>query len=143
MLSSPSLTAHAAKSGVCKLVMRLEPVAECAAQHTGRGARRSAFQDEVLAVEEIGGVSAVEREWFESGERCEFSRGPLPSIAQHAVNAECALALGKCVHRRGAPAGKIEVAMLFRGLLIAPRVFPLIAVRGPIRSALPLGFSGQ
>src|SRR5260370_35500439 len=99
MLNSPYLTAHAAKSGVCKLVMRLEPVAERAPQHARCGARRPAFQDEVLAIEEIGGVSAVEREWFESGDRCKLSRRPLPPLAEHAVTTEAALALGSDVNR--------------------------------------------
>src|SRR5258708_39396616 len=107
MLNSPYLTAHAAKSGVCELVMRLEPVAERAPQHACRGARRPAFQDEVLAIKELGGGSAVEREWFESGEGGEFSGSPLPPVADHAVNGEGALAPGKRVHRGGTPACEI------------------------------------
>src|SRR5258708_22364922 len=142
MLSS-LLAAHAAKSGVCKLLMRMEPVGERAPQHARCGARRPAFQDEVLAIEEIGGVSAVERKWCECGERGKFSGSPLTPIAEHAVNTEGALALGKYVHRGGAPACEIEIAKLLRRPFLAPRVLPLFALRGSVCRALPLGFSEQ
>ena len=72
------------------------------------------FNDEVFAVEEIGGVAAVERKRLESGERSKLGGGPFPAVAQHAMNAEGALAFGKRVHRRGTPAGEIKVAECWR-----------------------------
>src|SRR5205807_3139382 len=115
----------------------------CAPQHACSGARRSAFQNEVFAVEEIGGVAAVERERFESGEGNEFGGSRLPAIAEHAVHSESALALRKRIRRHGTPAGEIKITKLFRGLFRAPWVFPLATVRCAVRRALPLGFGGQ
>src|SRR6202040_2645759 len=114
--------AYAAKSGVGKLVVRLKPVAECAPQHAGRGARRSAFQDKVFAIEKIGGVTAVERERLESGERSELGGSPLPTIAQHAVNTEGAAAFRKRIHRRGTPAGEIKIAACGIWSLFSPGI---------------------
>ena len=51
--------------------MRLEPVAERAPEHAGRGAAGSSLLDVVLAVEEVCGVARVEREGLETREGLE------------------------------------------------------------------------
>ena len=70
---------------------------------------------------------------------------PLPSMS---LNAEGALACGKCVHRRGTPAGEIKVAESGCGRFLAPWIWICImtialAVRRAVCCALPLGFGGQ
>src|SRR4029077_6826071 len=52
---------HATETRVHVGIVRLKPVTERAAQHAGGRARGPAFHDEVLVVEEVGGVSAIER----------------------------------------------------------------------------------
>src|SRR5581483_3417219 len=69
------------KTGVDIWVIGTEPVAETGPQETGCRARRGAFHDVMLAVEEIGGVAGVERKFFESGEGSEDGGGPLPAVA--------------------------------------------------------------
>src|ERR1700758_3227320 len=88
------LLLHTAELGVNVRIVRLKPVAEAAAQHAGGGARRSALHDEMLAVEKIRGVAAIEGKRLESRQRPEGRRSPLPAIAEKIVYAEMARAEG-------------------------------------------------
>src|SRR5580704_1785051 len=143
MICGKQSAAYAAKPRVNELIVRLEPVTEGAPQHACGGARRSALHDEVFAVEEIGGVTAVERKGLEPGERGELGGGPLPPVTQYAVDAEGALASGKRIHRHGIPTSEIKVAERVCRLCAPPRICPLLAVWSGICGALPLGFRGQ
>src|ERR1017187_5825137 len=101
---------HATESRVHVLVMWLKPVTKCGPQHARGGTRRAALHDEVFPIEEIRRVAAVERKWFETGERRELARGPFPSISHEVVYAESALPLRKRIHRHRIPTMKIEIA---------------------------------
>src|SRR6266516_7306819 len=100
-MSNSSIRIYAAKPCIHILVVRLEPVAECGSQHASGRARRAAFHDEVLSIEKVCRVSAVKRKRLESLEGRENRRGPLPSIADHAIHAERAAALRMGIHRCG------------------------------------------
>src|ERR1700758_213840 len=82
------LITHAPKSGIDVRIMRLKPVAKRPAQHASGCTRRTAFDDVVLSVEEIGRVARVKRERLESRKRCKDGGGPLPAVPHKAVNAE-------------------------------------------------------
>jgi hypothetical protein len=64
----------------------------------------------MFAVEEIGGVTTIERKRLESGEGSEFSGSPLPTIAQYAVNAVSAAPFRKSIDGRGTPSREIKIA---------------------------------
>src|SRR5580704_18759473 len=90
---------HAAKASVDVLVMGLEPVAKCGAQHARGSAWRAALHDEVFAIKKVSGIARVKRKGLEPRKRCEYSGCPLPPIAQHIVHAEKTLAVGKGINR--------------------------------------------
>ena len=138
--------------------MSLEPVAKCRPEHACGGARRPAFHDEVLAVEEICGISAIEGKRLESGVRGELRGGPFPSIAQHSLDTEIARPLGESIDGRGIPLMKIKVPELGGNSIPTGRgrgrprrqppgrrrygkLFPLLT--GSVRSAVPLRFRGE
>src|SRR5271169_594365 len=131
--------------------MCLEPVAERRSEHAGGGKRRATLHDEMLAIKEISRVPAVETKWLETGKRSEGGGRPFPPVAQHAVNAESALASRKSVHGHGVPAVKVKIAELVVGLVIglgigrlaAPRVRPCLSVDAAVGSTVPLRFRGE
>src|SRR6266700_3433797 len=110
MIQLLRLVIHAAESRVHVLVMCLEPVAKCRTKHARSRARRSTLHDEVFAIEKISRVSAVERKRLKPGKWRENSGRPLPTIAQHVVYSESALAFGEGVHRCGIPVAEIKIA---------------------------------
>src|SRR5271165_2891337 len=123
--------------------MWLEPVAKGGTQHAGRGPRRCAFHDEVLAVEEIGRIPPIKRKWLETGEWGENCRSPLPPIAQYPVHAKCAPAQREGIHGHGIPVMEIEVAEICVRKTASPRVEPFHSVRRAERSAVPFFFGRQ
>src|SRR3982074_3618604 len=127
--------------------MRLEPVAKRGPQHARGRPRRAALHDEMLAVQEISGVSPIKRKGPKTWKGPEDSGGPFPSIAQQIVYAESALAFGKRIHRHGIPTVKVEIAELFIelsiGRFVAPRIDSCFSVDGAICGALPLRFCGK
>ena len=78
--ATPRSSIDTAKSRIHVLVMRLKPVAERRTQHAGSRTRRAAFHDEMLSIEEVGGVSAVERKRLESRKRPKYCGRPFPTI---------------------------------------------------------------
>src|SRR5215469_15407033 len=129
---------HAAEACIDILIMSLEPVAERRTQHACSRARRSAFHDEVLAIEEICGVSRIERKRFKTGEGREGGGGPLPTVAQKSFHAERAAALGIGVHRGRIPRPEIEVSKSCCRRVVAPWVIALTGARRSVRCAMPL-----
>src|SRR3974390_1623247 len=129
---------HAAKGRIYVLVVPLEPVAKCRPQHARCRARRTALHDEVLAIKEISGITTVERKRLEARKWGKDRRSPLPSIAQHVMHTERALAVGKCIHGCGVPLVKIEVAKLLVGRITAPGIILLAPVGSRIGCAMPL-----
>src|SRR5579863_3543950 len=99
----------------------------------------------MFAVEKVSGITAVEREWFESRERSELGGCPLPSIAYHAVHAERTAPVRKSFHGHRIPARKIEIAECCVRGLFTPGVGigSPISDRGGIGRAFPLGFGRQ
>src|SRR5947207_13269287 len=75
-----------AKRGVHIRIAAAEPVAEGWPQKLARGRGRGAFDDEVLAVEEVRRVLRIRCHGAESWKRCECRGRPLPSIADHALH---------------------------------------------------------
>src|SRR5215472_16278491 len=104
--------AHAAETRIHVGIVRLKPVTERAAQHAGGSSRGTAFHDEVFAIEEIGGVTTVEREWLEPRERSEQGGGPFPAIAEEIGDSEGALTIGKRANGNWIPSLEIEIAMV-------------------------------
>src|SRR6266567_2005000 len=141
MIQLLGLVIHAAESRVHVLVVCLEPVAKRRTKHARSSARRSALHDEVFAIEKIGRVTAVERKRLESREWCEDRGRPLPTIAQHVVYAERALALGEGIYRRGIPMAEIKIAEARTKLLVGPWILPFYPVVGSIGGAVPLLFA--
>src|SRR2546430_6313392 len=117
--------------------MRLEPVAEGASQHTGCCARRSALHAEVLAIEEICGVSPIKRKGLESGKGPKGSRRPLPTVAHETGDAESTVAFGICIYRLGIPIGQIEISQARSWIAIPPRIWPLGTVLSAVRGSVP------
>src|SRR5579864_4391700 len=78
----------AAKPGIHKRVVRLEPVAERPAQHAGGGSRRGTLHDVVLIVKEIGRIAGIKREWRKARKWREERARPLPSVAEKASRAK-------------------------------------------------------
>src|ERR1039457_3281144 len=102
-ISPQVLIARTAEPRVDVLIVGLKPIAETRAQHAGGGSHAAAFQNVVLAIEELRRVPGVAREGLESGERSELRRRPLPSVAEQPLDAERAPAQGARVHRRRVP----------------------------------------
>ena len=83
---------RAAEGRVHVRIVAAKPIAEAAADELGRRGRRGAFQDEMLPIEEIGGVIRIRRHRLKSVETGEGSRRPLPSIADEVVHSPRAVA---------------------------------------------------
>src|SRR5262249_54444032 len=137
------LVAHAAESRIDILVVRLEPVAKRAAKHARSGAGAAAFHYIVLAIEEVGGVSGIELEGLKAAKRRKWSRGPLPSVAQHVDHPESAPALREGRDGGGIPAFKIEISQLAMRIFRAPGIRLLGSLRRAVGGAMPLRFAGQ
>ena len=132
--------AHAAKSGINVLVVRLEPVAKRAAQHAGGGARGTTFEYVVFSVEKVGRVARIEGERLESRKRLEQTRSPFPAIAEQVGNTEGTPSFGTVGRRRRIPALKVEVPVPYAGSLACPRdrAFPsLPAIHTPPDASAP------
>src|SRR5581483_12382144 len=89
--------------------MRLEPVAEGASQHARRGARRTAFHDVMLPIEEVGGIPGIKRKRLKFRERSKRSGCPFPAVAQQIPDTKSAPPFLECVHRHRIPALKIKI----------------------------------
>src|SRR5438477_2086372 len=139
------LSPHAAESRINVLVMRLEPVAERTAKHTGGGTSAAAFHYVMLPIEEISGISWIELERLKTGEGCKRSRGPFPSVPDQITDTEGALSLRKSSDRRGIPSIEIKISEPVVRSFLAPGKRPLwfICHRRAISSAMPLRFCGQ
>src|SRR5689334_394869 len=120
VLACLPLPTHAAESRVDVGIVGLEPVSKGAPQHASVGARRAALHDVMLAVEKISGVTLVERERLESGERLEWRRGPFPSVGEQPVQSEFAAAPRKRIDGRRIPSREVEVSVLGSGRIFTP-----------------------
>src|SRR6267143_2621580 len=81
------VTSRAAKRGVHIRIAAAEPVAEGRPQKLARGRGRSALDDEMLAVEEVGRVLWIRCHRAEPWKGREYRARPLPSIADHVLGA--------------------------------------------------------
>src|ERR1700693_4731718 len=89
---------HAKKACIHILIMRLKPIPKRRSQHARLRPRGPALHYIVAAVEKVSGVSGIERERLEAGERVEEAGGPFPSIRQQALDAESASPAWERVH---------------------------------------------
>src|SRR5436853_659687 len=140
---SSHLIAHAAESRICILIMWLKPIAEGAPQHAGGSARRTAFHDVVLAIEEIRRIPAIEGEWLEALEGREQSRSPFPTIAEQVSHTKGALRLRKSANRSWIPSLEIKIPQLVAWRCATPRVRIFSLVLRTISCAVPLRFRWQ
>src|SRR5262249_23011871 len=95
--------------------------------------------DEVIAVEEVGGVFRIGRLWPEPRKGSEGGARPLPSVADQIVDAPGAPPVGMAAGRRRVPAHEVEntvAAGVRRGL--APRERALLSPGHTVRRALKL-----
>src|SRR6266436_5172223 len=82
-------------------IMGLEPVSERPPQHARSRAGRATLHYVVLAVEEIGRVTRIERHRRETRKRRELRPRPFPSVSHKVVHAKCAGAGRMRANRRG------------------------------------------
>src|SRR6185369_7381253 len=97
------LLPDAAELGENVWIVRLIPVPEARPDEIRRGRPRSAFQDEVLPVEEISGVvGIVSHIGCKPRERRERSISPFPAVADELFDSPwaCAARAGAHRHRR-------------------------------------------
>ena len=135
--------AHAAKSGINVLVVRLEPVAKRAAQHAGGGARGTTFEHVVFSVEKAGRVARIEGERLESRKRLKQTRSPFPAIAHQVGNPEGTPSCGTVGRRRRIPALKVKVAVPQARRLGAPWIGSFRVSPRSIRRPMPVRLGGQ
>src|SRR4029077_8096310 len=76
-------------------------------------------------------------------ERSEHGGSPLPTIPQHSIHAECALAARMRVYRHGIPIFEIEISTARTRSFIPPGVRTLSAIGRTVGSAMPLHFGRQ
>src|SRR5207237_4116830 len=117
---SSHLIAHAAESRICILIMWLKPIAEGAPQHAGDSARRTAFHDVVLAIEEIRRIPAIEGGWLETLEGREQSRSPFQPLAGRSATPKALCACGKGANRGGFHPLELKFPQLLAGAALPP-----------------------
>src|SRR5439155_1987751 len=103
-------------------VARAEPVPKRGTQQLARSRGRRPLHDEVLAVEEIGGILRIRRHRVEAGKRRERRTGPFPSVAHEILDAPGARSGWMRAGGPRIPRGKIEHAVLRSWLGVAPRM---------------------
>src|SRR3989441_10263515 len=123
--------------------MWLKPIAEGAPQHAGGSARRTAFHDVVLGIEEIRRIPAIEGEWLETLEGREQSRSPFPTIAEQVSHTKGALRLRKSANLSWIPSLEIKIPQLVAWRCATPRVRIFSLVLRTISCAVPLRFRWQ
>src|SRR5258708_8030194 len=123
--------------------MWLEPVAERPSQHACGRARRTALQDEVLAIEEICGIPGIKRKWLEPQEGRKQRAGPFPTIPHEIRDAEVAVALRIRSHWNRVPTLEIKIAVPCGWRFRAPRVRAFAAGASAVSGAMPFRFARQ
>src|SRR5947208_10443521 len=119
-----------------------EPVAERRPQQLACGRRRGAFHDEMLAIEEVGGVFRVRRLRAKPWKRTERRARPFPAVAHQVLDSPMAGTLWMGAGRLRIPAREVEHAVDRGRRGIAPRV-PTLAGRRPERRPLEFRFAWQ
>src|SRR3974390_194764 len=132
---------HAPKAGVNVLIMWLEPAPKRPAQECGCGARRTAFHDEVLSIEEICGIAGIKRKRLETIEWREFAGCPLPAIAEHPDCTKRTDVVHGTLHGRGIPAREVKIPFPGEVFIVTPRIGAFGTTRLTVCSTVPLRFS--
>src|ERR1700674_2339734 len=138
-----SLVFDAPKLRVHVRVMRLEPVAERPAQHASGCARRTTLHHEVLAIEEIRGISGIERKGLEPWKRRELRARPFPTIPHEIGDAEFTDAVRVRSRGNRIPALEIEIAVPRGWCFRTPGVRVFDAAASAARGAMPFRFARQ
>src|SRR5215471_5627080 len=113
---------HCPKRRIDIRIIAAKPVAEAAPQELAGGRRRTALQDPMLSVEEIGGVDRIGGHGLEARVTGEDCRGPFPTVADEVMDAPRRRPFGERSDRGGIPRTEVEVAVAFVGRVLAPRI---------------------
>src|SRR5580658_6183832 len=134
---------HTAKLGVHVRVMRLEPIAEGAAQHAGGRMWGAALHHEVTAIKKIRRISRIEGKGNEARKGLEDRGRPFPAVAEEIVDAKGTLAGWMGVDGMRGEICEVEIAEFGRWRRITPRIIAFHTPLGRKSSAMPFGFCGK